>query len=155
MKIRRQYISHEPGEVSGANMKYLIDATRLLIYAQEPHISQHHPAHLQLERTATLRRPNWDMCRLLWCGLYYIIRKLLTTRTTWRHPADREDRPEWLGGPREVVPGFPGIIPGIPGIGTLGDIPTPTSIRIGYLYPIPTPNNKIIKYKIILIFTNF
>ena len=27
-------------------MKYLIDATRLLIYAQEPHISQHHPAHL-------------------------------------------------------------------------------------------------------------
>ena len=76
----------------------------------------------QLERTATLRRPNWDMCRLLWCGLYYIIRKLLTTRTTWRHPADREDRPGWLGGPREVVPGFPGIIPGIPGIGTLGDI---------------------------------
>ena len=44
---RRQYIYHEPGEVSGANMKSLIDATRLLIYAQEPHISQHHLRILQ------------------------------------------------------------------------------------------------------------
>ena len=50
VKIRRQYLSHEPGEVSGANMKSLIDATRLLIYAQEPHISQH---HLHILQTST------------------------------------------------------------------------------------------------------
>ena len=44
---RRQCISHEPGEVSGANMKSLIDAARLLIYAQEPSIFQHHLRILQ------------------------------------------------------------------------------------------------------------
>ena len=41
-KIRRQYISHEPGEVSEAKMKMPIIFTRLFIYAQEPHIFQHH-----------------------------------------------------------------------------------------------------------------
>ena len=65
---RRQCISHEPGEVSGANMKPLIDATRLLIYAQEPHISQHHLHILQTStngRLAAAKR-TYVQTSLLW-----------------------------------------------------------------------------------------
>ena len=80
----------------------------------------------RLARTAALRRPKGHMCRLLCYGWYYIKRKVLSSRTTWRHPADREDRPEWLectlGGPKEVVPEFSGIIPEYSGTGTLGDM---------------------------------
>ena len=59
---RRQYISHEPGEVSGANMKSLIDATRLLIYAQEPHISQHHLHILPTGTNGRLCGGQTDIC---------------------------------------------------------------------------------------------
>ena len=47
---------HEPGEVSEANMKMPIDSTRLLIYAQEPHIFQH---HLRILQTGT---DAWPPC---------------------------------------------------------------------------------------------
>ena len=62
VKIRRQYISHEPREVSGANTKMPIDSTRLLIYAQEPHISQHHLRILPTGTNGRLAAAQTDIC---------------------------------------------------------------------------------------------